>query len=463
MAFRRDARHVHARPRRRRGIGFIPTLILGGSVGVLALAITLPLWLSSALRLIPDRYIAAYAPEPLQEIAFERNPQAQLPTAAPVGDEAARLLEELAPPTPSATGTAPPDSTTAESPAAHPADAPSATPPIIPTGENNSPAEETTPPDDDIYNGPPSYYLSGFTHVYQGWNNCGPATITMTMSYWGVQSTQDDAASFLKPNPEDRNVRPEEIAAYVESLGYQVIVRVDGDLNLLKRLLVAGFPVVIEKGFDPEPERLGWMGHYLLLTGFSDEEETFLTMDSYLGPNQITTYEETDTFWRQFNRLYIVPYRADQGELLASIIGEDMDEVTNYTNAILTAQAELSENPDDPFGWFNLGSSLVALGRYQEAATAFDRAREIGLPWRMLWYQFGPYEAYYNVGRYDDVIALADATVANNVYSEEAYYYEGLARAARGEIGDARYLFTLALRNNRNYQAAREALESLSE
>ena len=138
-----------------------------------------------------------------------------------------------------------------------------------------------------------------------------------------------------------------------------------------------------------------------------------------------------------------------------------MDVSTNYSNALAVVRAELDQNPGDAFGWFNLGSSLNGVGRYGDAATAFDQARAIGLEWRMLWYQFGPYEAYYQAGRYDDVDALAIETLTNNVYAEEAYYYRGLVAAVRGEIGNARYFFNLALLYNKNYEAARLARDAL--
>jgi tetratricopeptide (TPR) repeat protein len=450
---RQPLSHVRP-PRKQRRLGLGPVLALTGAMTLLVMAAALPLWLPIALRIIPDRYIAAYAPDAIQEIAFARDPSAQLPTAGAAAAEANQLLEQL-------------ESTPALGSTRQPTLTPTSNEEPVEATPTNTIIQDGTPPATDAENSPvevslpSSYYLSGFTHTYQGWNNCGPATITMTMSYWGETNTQDDAAAFLKPDPEDRNVRPDEIAAYVESLGYQVVVRVNGNLRLLKELIAAGFPVVVEKGFDPEPDRLGWMGHYVLYTGYSDDESAFLAMDSYLGPNQSYSYQMTDSFWRHFNRLYIVPYRAEQADELSAIIGEDMDDSMMYARAVQTAQFETSNAPNDPYSWFNLGSSLVAQGRYMEAATAYDRARDLDLPWRMLWYQFGPYEAYYQVGRYEDVIALADDTVRNNVYSEEAYYYEGLARAALGETRNARYFFNLALRYNSHYQAARQAIESL--
>ena len=132
-----------------------------------------------------------------------------------------------------------------------------------------------------------------------------------------------------------------------------------------------------------------------------------------------------------------------------------------YNHSIDTARSELLTNDQDAFGWFNLGSSLVALGRYEEAAAAFDQARTIGVPWRMLWYQYGPYEAYLNMGRYDDVIALADRIIADNEYSEEAFYYKGRVYEAKGETQVARNNYQAALNQNWHYTAAQQALDAL--
>jgi len=50
--------------------------------------------------------------------------------------------------------------------------------------------------------------LTGITPVKQGWNNCGPANITMALSYYGWTKDQDYAISYLKPDREDKNVNP---------------------------------------------------------------------------------------------------------------------------------------------------------------------------------------------------------------------------------------------------------------
>jgi tetratricopeptide (TPR) repeat protein len=102
------------------------------------------------------------------------------------------------------------------------------------------------------------------------------------------------------------------------------------------------------------------------------------------------------------------------------------------------------------------------MGRYEEAARAFDKARQIGVPWRMTLYQFGPFEAYYNVGRYDDVMALVNANLNNGgEYVEETYYWQGQVEAAEGQPQRALQSFKTALAHNPRFAAAQEALDKL--
>jgi len=80
------------------------------------------------------------------------------------------------------------------------------------------------------------------------------------------------------------------------------------------------------------------------------------------------------------------------------------------------------------------------------AADAFDQAFGIYAdlplerrPWRMVWYQTGPYFAYYYSGRYGDVEALATQTIeaASEPYLEESWYWRGLAREKTGNLQGA--------------------------
>lgn len=439
---------------------FSPLLIII-ALSVILLALTASLWLPAIGRIIPKQYIAAYAPQPVQDMVFQIDVNEKIPTPSGYAEgQAETLLEGISAPTPTAYDLQPTLST--ENPAGYiqPTPVPIApTPTVTPFY-----VQQVDPRADDVDNSADlstaQHLLTGFTwEKSQGWNNCGPASLRVFMSYWDVEMTEIEVATFLKPHPDDPNVRPDELAAYVNTYGYDATIRVNGTVDQLKQFIMAGYPVMVETGYDPEPDRVGWTSHFLTLTGFTDEG--FIAMDTYRRPNWLYTYDELDYYWRQFNRRYIIFHRPDQGVAVNSLVGTHINDEVMYESARYAAQLELGLDRNDPFGWANLGASLVGLGDYENAVSAYNQARQIGLPWRYLWYQFEAYEAYMGVGAYDEVIALADS-VLQKTGSEEAYYFKGIALIASGDTDAGRRQLELALRFNKRYEAARIALETLA-
>lgn len=334
------------------------------------------------------------------------------------------------------------------------------TPSPVPTAIPTRPVPEVTPAGQGESQ-PPSadlVQLTGFTHQWQTWNNCGPATITTNMSYFGRTETQAEAALFLKPNKDDKNVSPHQLAAYARSSGMEAIMRQGGTIDLLKTLVSNDLPVVAETWLTHDGDGLG---HYRLITGYDNATGQFTTSDSLNGPNFQVSYEQFEADWRVFNRLYLVVYPPEKADLVATIIGEDMDETAMYDRLAAQAKAETELNPDDAIAYFNYGEALTRLGRFEEAGGAFDRARQLGLHWRRLWYQFTPFEAYYAVGRYQDVLDLTEATLKGTGGLEEAYYYHGLALLATGQPG-AEEDFQAALEYNPLFAPAKDALNQLA-
>ena len=301
--------------------------------------------------------------------------------------------------------------------------------------------------------------LTGITHQWQTWNNCGPTTISMNLSYYGRPETQVETAQFLKPNQEDKNVSPEELAAYARTLGFEAIVGAGGDLNLLKRLLSNGFPVIVE--FWSSPEDNGGLGHYGLFTGYDEAGSYFVAEDSLNGSGIQVPMRQFDMDWQVFNRTYIIAYPPDQTALVYAILGQDMIEQRMFEHALVTAQQEAASNPNNAYGWFNIGTNYARLEQPEQAASAFDQARRLGLPYRMLWYQFDIFKVYLAVGRYQEVIDLATATLDATGGLEELFYYRGLALQATGQIKMADDDFRAALDYNPNFSPAAEALAAL--
>ena len=202
-------------------------------------------------------------------------------------------------------------------------------------------------------------------------------------------------------------------------------------------------PGLVETWLDHD----GGMGHYRLVTGYDDAAGEWTVYNSYVSegidpkgpyPGIRIPYDQMDSMWHVFNRLYVVVYDDARAAAVQEILGADQDDAAMWQRALERAQADAQQTPGDAYAWFNLGSSLAAQGRFADAATAFDQARVIGLPWRMLWYQFGPFRAYFEAGRTDELIALADATIATVGNIEETYYWKGKGLQARGDAEGAR-------------------------
>jgi tetratricopeptide (TPR) repeat protein len=164
-----------------------------------------------------------------------------------------------------------------------------------------------------------------------------------------------------------------------------------------------------------------------------------------------------------FNRTYILVYPPEMQPLVESILGPQMNDEVMWQEALARSEREVQEDPTNAHAWFNLGTNLLAQARYDEAARAYDRARVEGLPWRMLWYQFGPFEAYYGAGRYRELLALAEATLDTTSQLEEVHYWRGMALSAVGELQRARESLERAVSLRPNYPEAHAALQLLSE
>ena len=316
---------------------------------------------------------------------------------------------------------------------------------------------------------PATWRLAGLRHEWQTWNNCGPATLATYLSYYGSGLDQAAIGAVLRRSADDKNVSPEELVAYAATQGYVAQVLVNGDETLLRNLLTAGIPVLVETWHEAEPN--DGLGHYRLLIGYDDAAQHWIAYDSYDRTGLIEGdgyqgirlgYDRFAPWWQVFNRTFVLAYPPERAAAVDALLAASgAAPATMWAAAAARAQTELALEPGNAFAWFNLGSSLTAQGDYGGAAQAFDQARAIGLPWRMLWYQFRPFEAYLAQGRTQDVLDLTGSVLAQTASIEEIHYWRGRTLAATGDLAAARESLTQALALNPDFAPAREALADI--
>ena len=336
---------------------------------------------------------------------------------------------------------------------------PTPSPTITPTteGPTNTPAPSPTATITPTPL-PESIVLEGIKYEDQHhrWNYCGPANLSMSLTYWGWDGNRDVVGEYIKPSDKDKNVMPYEMQDFVETQtdGMGAMVRMGADIELIKRMLAAGFPVIAEKGYYEYDYtgKLGWLGHYQFINGYDDNQGVFIVQDTYVdgGQNFRINYEEFAEGWRSFNYTLLIVHPEERINEVLAALGPWADPAWANQHALEIAQAEILalNGIDQFFAQFNEGTSHVNLLQYVDAGTAFDRA--FGLyaelaeddmrPYRIVWYQTSPYWAYYYSGRYQDVINLANTTLNDTISEpvlEESFYWRGLAREAVGDLDGA--------------------------
>ena len=311
------------------------------------------------------------------------------------------------------------------------------------------------------------------------YNFCGPANLSMSLTFWGWNGNRDTVGEYVKSNIDDKNVMPYELQDFVltQTDRYGALIRYGGDINLLKKLVAGGFPVVTEKGYYTYDMtgRYGWLGHYQFVTGYDESKGVLVVQDTYIpqGENHEFPYAEFNDGWRSFDNLFMVVYPSErEGELL-KLLGDYANTDWSSRRALEVATGETStlSGIDQYFAAFNTGTSHVNLKEYVDAAYAYDYAFQLYAslpdddqrPFRMLWYQTGPYFAYYYSGRYQDVIDLANVTfntIGDDVL-EETWYWRGMGELALGQTDAAIADFRESVRLHPDFAPGLNQLEQL--
>ncbi len=300
-------------------------------------------------------------------------------------------------------------------------------------------------------------------HVFQSFNNCGPASLSMALRFYGIEKSQTELGQSLRPyqvaggDNDDKSVTLEELAEKSKEFGFIPYHRPNGDIEKVKLFITYDMPVITRTWLKPDDD----IGHYRVIKGYDETTGEFIQDDSLQNKNLRYTYAQFNEIWGKFNYEYLILVPEDKKEIADAILGDDTNFESAWQNAVKNAEKELQSNPNNITARFNLSVAYYNTGEYQKSVDEFEKI-ENQLTFRALWYQIEPIEAYYELGNYDRVFEITDKILNNqNRAFSELYVIRGNIYKQKGQLDLAKSEYEKAVLYNQNLQSAKDALESI--
>ena len=300
-------------------------------------------------------------------------------------------------------------------------------------------------------------------HTFQTFNNCGPAALSMALSYYGINVGQQQLGEELRPyqNPQgdndDKSVTLEEISEISKDYNLTAYHRTNGNTDLIKNFINYDIPIIARTWTKANED----IGHYRVIKGYDQSIQSIIQDDSLQNKNLWYKYNDFAAIWGKFNFEYLVLVPKDKLGIAEVILGEDANEKIAWQKAVDTSSKILSQNPNDATARFNLSVALYHTGEFQKSVNEFEKV-ENRLPFRTLWYQIEPIQAYFELGNYERVFAITDRILNNyNRAFSELYLIRGEIYLKQGNIAAAKSEFQKAVLYNKNLESAKEALNKV--
>ena len=122
-------------------------------------------------------------------------------------------------------------------------------------------------------------WVSGVPTVRQeGNHDCGAASLSAVLAYWGARANSADILAALHHAPED-NVAAKELTAYARAKGFEAYA-MHGELSDMMTELGEGRPFIVGVA-KPYGEK--WVSHYEVVAGFHPPTQSVMTLDPARG------------------------------------------------------------------------------------------------------------------------------------------------------------------------------------
>lgn len=300
---------------------------------------------------------------------------------------------------------------------------------------------------------PSSKLLNTNYHVFQSFNNCGPAALSMALRFYNIVVSQQELGNALRPyqNPQgdndDKSTTLAEMAEKAKDYGLIPYHRPLGNAELVKQFIAADIPVITRTWLKPADD----IGHYRVVKGYEESTKEFIQDDSLQGKNLRYTYSEFNVLWEKFSYEYLVLVPPEKDSRARQILGINSDPKAAWQSAVKYAEDQLLKEPNNIYVRFNLSVALYYVGNYQRSVTEFEKI-EAQLPFRTLWYQIEPIQAYYELGNYDRVFSITEKILNNhNRAFSELYVIRGDIYRKQNNNDRAREEYAKAVEYNRSF------------
>lgn len=304
---------------------------------------------------------------------------------------------------------------------------------------------------------------NGSYHIFQSFNNCGPAALSMALRFYEVNVSQEELGQALRPyqipggDNDDKSVTLKEIANKSEEYGFTAYLRPMGNEELVKKFIANDIPVITRTWLKKDED----IGHFRIIKGYDDSRKVFIQDDSLQGKDLEYSYSEYDEIWKKFNYEYLVLVPKEKDEIAKNIIGENINEKIAWKKAAEYSKNQLLNNPQDIDASFNLSVAYYHLGEFQKSIEDFEKV-ESKLSFRTLWYQIEPILSYYELKNDKKIFEITDKILnnQNRAYSE-LYILRGKIYKNQGNNEAAKQEFEKALFYNINLKEAQELVRNL--
>lgn len=290
-------------------------------------------------------------------------------------------------------------------------------------------------------------------HVFQTFNNCGPAALSMALSHYGINVSQEKLGNKLRPyqnkigDNDDKSVTLSELAE--EAKNYDLIPyhRPNGNIQIIKLFIAYDIPVIARTWTKSGED----IGHFRVIKGYDTQRNILIQDDSLQGKNLEYTENQFNELWSAFNYEYLVLVPENKNYLVSQILKKDFDENTAWQNAVNLSQSQLSTDPTNTNARFNLSVAYYHIGEYEKSASEFEKVEKL-LPSRTLWYQIEPIYAYERLGNHSRVFEITDRILNNhNRAFSELYLLRGNIYLGQKDVANAKKEFEKAVFYNKNF------------